>query len=247
MDNATCSVDGCARPLRLIKRRLCNTHYQADLRAKGKGRTKYVVECAGCGKEFGSTRPDGKLCSDECRAKHYAEVGMIDHAGPSLRRICKLPVEHPVRVLIRSNMEAKWRQKSALRLAVEAVDHSAIIEAVRRDTKPSDSGCWVWQRSLTRDGYPVVRLGKGNTTQVHRLVLEAKHGAPLGKQAAHHACANTHCVNPDHLQPVTARENTAEMLARTYMESRIADLEAALQIHEPDHPLLQEIGVVKAS
>ena len=36
------------------------------------------------------------------------------------------------------------------------------------------------------------------------------------------------------------------MLARTYMTTRIAELEAALSQYEPDHPLLAEIGVVAA-
>jgi hypothetical protein len=37
---------------------------------------------------------------------------------------------------------------------------------------------------------------------------------------------------------VTARENAAEMLARTYYLQRIARLEAALAELAPDHPAL---------
>lgn len=72
-------------------------------------------------------------------------------------------------------------------------------------------------------------------------------GKPLGKQPAHHKCATTMCVNPMHLQPVTERDNIAEMLARNYMLNRIAELEAALAVHDPEHPLLREVGLSRAS
>lgn len=132
-----------------------------------------------------------------------------------------------------------------LRRALESGDGPAIIEEIRKRSDLDSRGCWVWRARL-KDGYPAIKVSKKNL-QAHRVSLEAKVGKPLGKQAAHHACANPACVNPEHLQPVTARENTAEMLARTYMESRITDLEAALALHDSDHPLLREVGVVTAA
>lgn len=248
MDNATCSVDGCTRPLRIIKRRLCNTHYQADLRAKGKGRTKYVVECDGCGKEFDSTRPDGKLCSDECRALVYADgsTSPLPHDHPVMVFVncasTPIPADHPVVLL------GTIEDRMALSRAVSLGAWRRVIDVIQLRSRPTIAGCWEWQGRIGGKGdYPQVRVG-GREVFVHRLAIEAKHeGRPLGKQAAHHICANTRCVNPDHLQPVTARENTAEMLARTYMTRRIADLEAALSIHDPGHPLLREIGMAEAS
>ena len=129
---------------------------------------------------------------------------------------------------------------SPFRAAYEAGDGAGVIAAARLSSTVVN-GCWIWSRRL-RDGYPHTRIGKRDVP-VHRAVLEAKHNASLGKQAAHHMCGHSACVNPDHLQPVTARENTAEMLARTYMVQRIADLEKALSEHDPDHPLLAEIGI----
>jgi len=79
--------------------------------------------------------------------------------------------------------------------------------------------------------------------QIHRAVVEASYGRPLGSQHAHHKCANRRCVNPDHLQPVTHRENAAEMLARQSLLSRIAELEEALRETSPHHPLLAHIPV----
>lgn len=68
---------------------------------------------------------------------------------------------------------------------------------------------------------------------VHRLVM----GNPPDS-VVHHVCARTSCVNPDHLQRVTQRENAAEMLERNYYLGRIAALEAALMGMDPTHPLV---------
>jgi len=105
----------------------------------------------------------------------------------------------------------------------------------------TDVGCWEWQGKLKRD-YPEVTVA-GRSLQVHRVVLEAKCQAPLGSQAAHHMCANSKCVNPSHLQPVTHRENVAEMPARQSFLARIRDLEAALAESAPGHDLLAQVKV----
>lgn len=218
---------------------MCGTHYQRVLRAEGSGVTRYPVTCAGCGEDFDSQRREGKYCSYACRS-------LVVRGQARGQTVCKLPVDHAVRVLIREAGVARSReyaqsQRSAFRLAVETSDYSVVLTEVRKRVVISTTGCWQWARR-GQGGYPVHRFGN-KTVLVHRLVVEAKHQAPLGKQAAHHTCANTMCVNPEHLQPVTARENTAEMLARTYMESRIADLEAALALLAPAHPLLAEVGI----
>jgi hypothetical protein len=133
--------------------------------------------------------------------------------------------------------------RSPLRRALEDADHDGVIAAIRADCDIRSSGCWEWQRSLDRNGYPTVNVA-GASYFVHRLALEAHLRCSLGKQPAHHTCANSFCVNPEHLQPVTAAANVAEMLARRYMESRIKDLEAALAAVQPDHPLLAEAGLM---
>lgn len=81
------------------------------------------------------------------------------------------------------------------------------------------------------------------TVPLHRAIVETVHRAKLGSQPAHHACANRSCVNPDRLIPVTHSENAAEMLARNAYLARIRELEDALSIAEPGHPLLTMVRV----
>ena len=234
MDNRTCDDCGIEFTPTHGRNVYCEEHRG---RRAAKLREYHDVTCVQCGREFRSARTTGKLCSDQCRSEWYR----ANDFG-ARQTVCHLPTDHPVRRLIDLQAAERREQgKSPLRRAIEAADHEQVIALIEARTKRVGN-CWIWQGRV-RDGYSEVRVG-GRAYAVHRLALESRWGKSLGSQAAHHICAVTTCVNPDHLQPVTARENTAEMLARTYMVGRIADLEAALRSVDPHHPLLAEIGVV---
>jgi len=69
------------------------------------------------------------------------------------------------------------------------------------------SGCWYWMASRDRGGYGYAAWG-GRMRQAHRVTFELLVGLiPEGLQIDH-LCRNPPCVNPDHLEPVTPRENT---------------------------------------
>lgn len=127
--------------------------------------------------------------------------------------------------------------RSPLRVALEAGDHAGLIAAVRAGCSIDAAGCWLWSGRRDRDGRPFVRLGS-TTVPLHRTVLEAKCRAPLGSQRAHLVCGNSSCVNPDHLQPVTASVNVTAVLARSSYLARITELENAIAALDPEHPLL---------
>lgn len=66
----------------------------------------------------------------------------------------------------------------------------------------SESECWLWQRAIDRDGY-----GRRHAKPAHRYIYERERGPiPDGLQLDH-LCRTPRCVNPDHLEPVTAAEN----------------------------------------
>ncbi len=81
-----------------------------------------------------------------------------------------------------------------------------IASSVVRD----GNGCWIWQRSLGRNGYPqVIRIGTGQSPfdSPYRLSYEEFVGPIPEGLEPDHLCRVHACVNPDHLEPVTKLEN----------------------------------------
>lgn len=70
------------------------------------------------------------------------------------------------------------------------------------------SGCWIWQRSKTPEGYPKLMRVDGIRYAPHRYYYQQKYGPIPDGYALDHLCKTRLCVNPDHLQPVTQTENT---------------------------------------
>src|SRR6185369_15101616 len=70
----------------------------------------------------------------------------------------------------------------------------------------STNGCWLWQRAITTAGYGSVRFN-GETAYAHRMVYERHKGPITPGLVLDHLCRNPACVNPDHLEPVSQREN----------------------------------------
>lgn len=68
------------------------------------------------------------------------------------------------------------------------------------------TGCWNWLLCLDRGGYGVASF-QGRYARAHRLIYELHKGPIPEGLVIDHLCRNRRCVNPDHLEPVTQREN----------------------------------------
>lgn len=77
---------------------------------------------------------------------------------------------------------------------------------IRRSIAEGEGGCWLWTRSLSRDGYGWTSLND-KTYQAHRLVFRLLRGEPDAGQVLDHLCRVRRCVNPDHLESVSPRQN----------------------------------------
>jgi hypothetical protein len=81
----------------------------------------------------------------------------------------------------------------------------------------AESGCWEWQGSLDRKGYGEIHAPgyPNNRVRAHRFSYELFVGPiPRARNIViDHLCRNPRCVNPQHLEVVTQRENVIRGLA----------------------------------
>lgn len=88
----------------------------------------------------------------------------------------------------------------------EAID-ARIMAGVRIDP---ETECWVWTGATSGNGrggdYPRMSLD-GATVAVHRAAWINRNGMIPPRKQLDHRCRCRRCVNPDHLEMVTQREN----------------------------------------
>lgn len=69
-----------------------------------------------------------------------------------------------------------------------------------------NSGCFLWTHRLNTHGYAYISVGP-KERRVQRVYYEMEKGPIPPGLVLDHLCRNRCCVNPDHLEPVTFREN----------------------------------------
>jgi hypothetical protein len=71
-----------------------------------------------------------------------------------------------------------------------------------------NTGCWIWIGRREKRGYGLIDKKWGGINLAHVYFYVKKYGpVPLGKELDHIVCDNKSCCNPDHVTPVTHREN----------------------------------------
>ena len=101
--------------------------------------------------------------------------------------------DKPIRVWTRSFEERLWR----------GVDKNGPIS----DYRPDLGSCWIWKGRLKTTGYGRVWTEGRRSVPAHVAIYKLLVGPIPDGLFLDHLCRVRACVNPDHLEPVTNREN----------------------------------------
>lgn len=204
-------------------RDLCSKHYQRwreglPGRACSAPGCERGVTCRGlCGMHYQRWRKDN--VSD---VRRYADYGTACHVDgctnpPWSGGLCNM---HYLRLQNHGDVGSVGAQR------VHGTDAERFWPKVDREgpvPEGASTPCWLWLGSKNEDGYGSFR---GPQPNAHRMAWVLVNGDIPTGMTIHHKCATPACVNPDHLELATNRDNTAEMFARKALEARISELEA---------------------
>jgi hypothetical protein len=83
------------------------------------------------------------------------------------------------------------------------VDKNGPLPQKRPDLGP----CWMWKGRLTEKGYGRFNLDHRKSVYATRFAYESMHGPIPKPLVPDHLCRVRACVCPDHIEPVTNKEN----------------------------------------
>lgn len=95
--------------------------------------------------------------------------------------------------------------------------------------------CWVWAAFKDKHGYGQFSAGRRSPTgkrvmdMAYRVAFQLIKGPVPAGMHLDHLCRNPSCVNPDHLEAVTSRENT---LRGTSPPARYAKMQTCKRGHQ---------------
>lgn len=87
------------------------------------------------------------------------------------------------------------------------------------DKTSSPIGCWEWRGFVNPSGYGHI-YWKTRPHRVHRVSWMLLRGPIPEDKQLDHLCRNRICVNPEHLEVVTAKENTRRGFSPSGMRAR---------------------------
>jgi hypothetical protein len=116
-------------------------------------------------------------------------------------------------------------------------------ERILRSIVIDGNGCWIWQKYCDRDGYGRIGIkvdGRPRTTGAHRIAfVEWRGEIPEGLEPDH-ACEVRPCVNPDHMELKTHRDNVQRSVPNRRPDSdhcrRGHLIDEANTYHRPGRP-----------
>lgn len=107
------------------------------------------------------------------------------------------------------------------------------ISCRNKDTKPTPihlrfwkyvrktNDCWLWDGTTDERGYGRITLYKNESpVKAYRLSFEMRNGPIPKGLVVRHKCDNPNCVNPDHLELGTQKDNSRDMVERGRMNKK---------------------------
>jgi len=116
---------------------------------------------------------------------------------------CQREPEH--RALCHAHYEQNRKQPERPLRVLRSFDPSTRFQV--KVLPPNESGCVLWVGATDGDGRYGSFYADGKIQRAHRVAYEWAYGAVPAGLVLDHLCRVTLCVNPDHLEPVTQREN----------------------------------------
>lgn len=80
--------------------------------------------------------------------------------------------------------------------------------------KNNQDNCWLWKASLSTGGYGRCSVGDGIWENAHRVSYRINKGDIPDNLVVRHKCDVRNCVNPNHLEIGTMKDNTQDMIKR---------------------------------
>jgi hypothetical protein len=80
-------------------------------------------------------------------------------------------------------------------------------------SQASNTGCWIWNLSVVRNGYGQVQITRKKYI-VHRLAFAAFNGEIPEGMFVCHSCDNRRCCNPEHLFLGTNSDNMIDSIRK---------------------------------
>lgn len=115
-----------------------------------------------------------------------------------------------------------------------------------RVDKDGPGGCWIWTGSVEGKGYGHPTIA-GKKHPAHRLAYELLVGPVPEGLHLDHLCRVRRCVNPEHLEPVTSRENSLRGVQTKLTDGQVRALYLRRQAGEKHVQLAREAGVDKST
>ena len=168
------------------------------------------IKCACCGGSFNAypsqIAKGRKFCSRRCKGAAATAAGVF---GPTNRWIEK-PCAACGNIMLLSPCHARRRKFCSRRCHSDSMQAPPLTfdDLWRRSIPVPHSGCLLWLGPLSAEGYGRVSVYRGQR-QAHTLAYELTKGPIPDGMEPDHLCRVRCCIEPNHLEAVTHRENLA--------------------------------------